>query len=363
MIKVRRSAGVVALAASVAMILAACGGNDSSSEETAAETVTEETVVVEEEAPAEGGGEALRVTYIPKNLGNPYFDAIVKGFNEAAPGLNMTVEVVAPAQAGATDQIPFIDAAIQQQVDAIAISPNDADALCPSLKRAMEAGIVVLTVNGDTATDCREASITPVDFSQLGRYLVDLTASVTGSEGEWAFLSATSTAPDQNAWLEGASEYIASGESPAGLTLVDTVYGDDAPDKSATEAQALLTKFPNLAAINAPTTVGIAAAAQVLSQSPRKGQVQVTGLGTPNQMREFIKDGTVQKFALWNPALQGVIAANLIAGIKNGSITPGEQVAFEVPGVGERIMAGADRVIIAGPPQEFDASNIDDFDF
>ena len=121
--------------------------------------------------------------------------------------------------------------------------------------------------------------------------------------------------------------------------------------------------YPNLAAINAPTTVGIAAAAQVLSQSPRKGEVQVTGLGTPNQMREFIKDGTVQKFALWDPALQGVIAANLIAGIKSGAITPGEEVTFEVPGVGERIMAGADRIIIAGPPQEFDASNIDDFDF
>ena len=69
-----------------------------------------------------------KVTYIPKNLGNPYFDAIVGGFNKAAKGLNMTVKVVAPAQAGATDQIPFIEAAIQQKVDAIAISPNDATA-------------------------------------------------------------------------------------------------------------------------------------------------------------------------------------------------------------------------------------------
>lgn len=363
MIKVRRTAGIAALAASAAMILAACGGSTSSTEETAAETGSEDSVVVEEEVPAGGSGEALRVTYIPKNLGNPYFDAIVKGFNDAAPGLNMTVEVVAPAQAGATDQLPFIDAAIQQQVDAIAISPNDLDALCPSLKRAMDAGIVVLTVNGDTAPDCRDATIIPVDFSQLGRYLVDLTASVTGGEGEWAFLSATSTAPDQNSWLEGAAEYIASGESPPGLTLVDTVYGDDQPEKSSVEAQALLTKFPNLAAINAPTTVGIAAAAQVLSQSPRKGQVQVTGLGTPNQMREFIKDGTVEKFALWDPAVQGVIAANLIRGIKDGTVTPGEEVSFEVAGIGTRTMAGADRIIIGGPPQEFDASNIDDFDF
>ncbi|MDA3030185.1 MAG: substrate-binding domain-containing protein [Actinomycetota bacterium] len=252
-----------------------------------------------------------KVTYIPKNLGNPYFDAIVGGFNKAAKKLKMKVKVVAPAQAGATDQIPYIEAAIQQKVTAIAISPNDANALCPTLKRAMKQGIIVLTVNGDTAASCRQASITPTDFAVLGKYLVDQTAKVMGGPGDWAFLSATSTAPDQNSWLAGAKTYIDGGGQPT-LKLVATVYGDDAPEKSATEASALLAKYPNLKAINAPTTVGIAAAAQVLSTSPRKGKVQVTGLGTPNQMRQYIKDGTVKSFSLWDPGLQGQIAANLI---------------------------------------------------
>ncbi len=304
-----------------------------------------------------------KVTYIPKNLGNPYFDAIVSGFNKAAKKLNMTVKVVAPAQAGATDQIPFIEAAIQQRVDAIAISPNDANALCPTLKRAMKAGIVVLTVNGDTAKKCRQASITPVDFSVLGQYLVDQTASVIDGKGDWAFLSATSTAPDQNSWLEGAKKYIDGGGQP-GLTLVDTVYGDDAPEKSATEAQALLAKYPNLKAINAPTTVGIAAAAQVLSTSPLKGKVQVTGLGTPNQMRQYVKDGTVKAFSLWDPGLEGEIAANLIVAIKAKNMKPKKGLSFKIKGVGPgKWKMGKKAVIIAGPPQEFNAQNIDDFNF
>lgn len=304
-----------------------------------------------------------KVTYIPKNLGNPYFDAIVGGFQKAGKGLGMTVKVVAPAQAGATDQIPFIEAAIQQKVDAIAISPNDANALCPTLKRAMRAGIVVLTVNGDTAPSCRQASITPVDFSVLGKYLVDQTASVIDGKGDWAFLSATSTAPDQNSWLAGAKVYIDGGGQP-GLKLVDTVYGDDAPEKSATEAQALLAKYPNLKAINAPTTVGIAAAAQVLSTSPLKGKVQVTGLGTPNQMRQYIKDGTVKSFSLWDPGLQGQIAANLIVDIKAKKLKPKQGTNLTYKGVGPgKWTLGKDAVIIAGPPQEFNAQNIDKFNF
>lgn len=305
----------------------------------------------------------LTVTYIPKNLGNPYFDAIVNGFKKAAKGLNMTIKVVAPAQAGATDQIPFIQAAIQQKVTAIAISPNDANALCPTLKRAMAAGIIVLTVNGDTAPACRQASITPVDFSVLGEYLVKQTAKVTGGTGDWAFLSATSTAPDQNSWLVGAKKFIDGGGAP-GMNLVDTVYGDDQPNKSADETRALLTKYPNLKAINAPTTVGIAAAAQVLSTSPLKGKVQVTGLGTPNQMRQYVKDGTVKSFSLWDPGLEGQIAANLIVSIKGKKIVPKSGLTFKIAGVGPgKWKMDKVRVIIAGPPQEFNATNIDKFHF
>jgi rhamnose transport system substrate-binding protein len=315
-------------------------------------------------APAEPtaeSAEVLNIVYIPKNLGNPYFDNIVAGLQEAAPELNMTVEVVGPAQAGATDQIQYIDAAIQQQVDAILISPNDADALVPSLKRAMDAGIVVVSVNSDMNVEGRDLAILPVDFTTLGEFLVELTAEVTDGAGDFAILSATSTAPDQNFWIEGMEEVLAGGTYPD-LNLVDVVYGDDAPDKSTNETNALLTRYPDLKAIVAPTTVGVAAAAQVLSASPLKGQVQVTGLGTPNEMRQYIKDGTVKAVALWDPKAQGILAAHLVAALINGTLTAEAGASMDVPGVGVRVIS-ADTQVITGPPVTFNADNIDDFDF
>jgi len=315
-------------------------------------------------APAEpttDSAEVLEIVYIPKNLGNPYFDNIVAGLQEAAPELNMTVEVVGPAQAGATDQIQYIDAAIQQQVDAILISPNDADALVPSLKRAMDAGIVVISVNSDMSAEGRDLAILPVDFTTLGDFLVELTAEVTDGAGDFAVLSATSTAPDQNVWIEGMRDVLAGGAYPD-LNLVDVVYGDDAPDKSTNETNALLTRYPDLAAIVAPTTVGVAAAAQVLSASPLKGQVQVTGLGTPNEMRQYIKDGTVKAVALWDPKAQGILAAHLAAALINGTFTATPGASINVPGVGDRVV-NDDTQVITGPPVTFTAENIDDFDF
>jgi rhamnose transport system substrate-binding protein len=307
------------------------------------------------------GDGSIRVVYIPKNLGNPYFDNIVAGFNEAAADLDMTVEVVGPAQAGATDQIQYIESAIQQKVDAIAISPNDNDALVPSLQRAMDAGITVIAVNSDMNPDGRQVAILPVDFSILGSFLIDLTKEVTGGKGEFAILSATSTAPDQNSWIEGMKEVLAAGEAPD-LKLVDTVYGDDAPDKSANEAAALLTKYPNLSAIVAPTTVGVAAAAQIVSSSPSKGIVQVTGLGTPNEMRQYVKDGTVKAFALWDPKAEGILAAYLIAAITSGEIEAEPGARFSVPGLGDLTITD-DGQVITGPPVTFTADNIDNFDF
>ena len=91
-----------------------------------------------------------------------------------------------------------------------------------------------------------------------------MVGSLIGYEGEIAILSATTEAPDQNNWIVGMNETLANDPKYAKMKLVATVYGDDQPEKSTTEMEALLANFPNLKGVIAPTTVGIAAAAQVV---------------------------------------------------------------------------------------------------
>ena len=111
-----------------------------------------------------------------------------------------------------------------------------------------------------------------------------------------------------------------------------------------------------------PTTVGIAAAARYLSKSDAKGKVALTGLGTPNQLREYVKDGTVKEFALWNPQDLGTLATYAAASLARGEITGKEGDTFEAGKLGS-FTVGEDATVLLGDPYVFKADNIDDFDF
>jgi len=100
----------------------------------------------------------------------------------------------------------------------------------------------------------------------------------------------------------------------------------------------------------------------ISTTSEYKGQVALTGLGTPNQMREYVEDGTVTAFALWNPADLGYLAAFAAKALIEGEIAGDEGDSFDAGKLGE-YEVGADGVVLLGDPFVFDAENIGDFDF
>ncbi len=307
----------------------------------------------------------IKIVYIGKNTGNPYFDSITGGFEDACKEKGCEFEFVAPATAEATSQIPFIEAQIQRGVNVIGIAPNSPDALNQVLDAAKAKGILVLTVNGDLVGNesHRDATILPVDFTKTGPNQVELAGSLIGYEGEIAILSATTEAPDQNTWIAAMNETLKNDPKYAKMTLVATVYGDDQPEKSTTEMEALLSNFPNLKAVIAPTTVGIAAAAQVVQSRGIADKVAVTGLGLPSEMRDFVKDGTVKAFQLWSPYNEGWLAVHFALGVLDGSIKNEVGSTFEVPKLGTIKIEEKNAMNTQAELTTFDAANIDDFSF
>ena len=307
----------------------------------------------------------IEIVYIGKNTGNPYFDSITGGFEDACASLGCNFQFVAPATAEATSQIPIIQAQIQRGVDVIGIAPNSPDALNEVLDEATAAGILVLTVNGDLVGNetHRAATILPVDFTKTGPNQVELMGSMIGYTGEIAILSATTEAPDQNTWIAAMVATLENDPKYADMTLVATVYGDDQPEKSTTEMEALLANYPNLVGVIAPTTVGIAAAAQVVQSRGIADTVHVTGLGLPSEMRDFIKDGTVSAFQLWSPYNEGWMAVHFALGVLDGSISNEVGATFDVPNLGTITINELNAMNTQAELTKFDASNIDDFDF
>ncbi len=310
-------------------------------------------------APAAGGNK----TYIlvPKNLGNPYFDTANKGAQEAAKELGVTVTYQGSATADPTQQIQLLNSLIAQKVSGLAISANDADALVPVGKTAISQKIPVVTWDSAIAAGGRSVNVNQANPEDIGRGQIQLISKLIGGSGKIAILSATSTAPNQNQWIEFMKDELKKPENSK-LELVATVYGDDQDEKSYTQAQGLMTTYPDLKGIISPTTVGVAASARAVTDAKKIGQVLVTGLGTPNQMRDYVKSGASPAFALWNPSDLGYLAIFTLNAIATGQIQgkPGE--TFKAGKLGSYTI-DKDGNILLGKPTVFDKANIDQFNF
>jgi rhamnose transport system substrate-binding protein len=364
MARLHRSTRYLALTVGLGLTLSACGGT---TQETATtEPAGSSATTGGGETSGGGGGteyaEGLAITMLPKSVNNPYFEASSEGAQSVVDELGGTYEYTGPSDASASSQVSYINTLSQQGVDAVLLSANDPNALCSALEQARGAGSAIVTFDSDVDPSCRDLFISQVDGEEVGKALIEMAAEQIDGDGQVAILSATANATNQNAWIDVIEAELESNPDYADIELVATVYGDDEDEKSFAETQGLLQAHPDVEAIISPTTVGIAAAARYLQSSDYKGQVALTGLGTPNQMRDFVKDGTVTEFALWDPGALGELAAYAGAALASDMITGAEGDTFTAGDLGEYTV-GADGVVVLGPPTRFNAENIDDFDF
>jgi rhamnose transport system substrate-binding protein len=299
------------------------------------------------------------IALLVKNLGNGFFDAANKGAEEAAkePG-DVKIIYTGPTQATPEGQIDIINQLVAQKVNAIAVSANDADALVPALKKAMERGVTVISFDSGVSKDGRQMNLLASATDLIGDQCLKMASDLlNGQKGDVAILSATSTATNQNAWIDVMKKDV--GKFP-NVNLTSVVYGDDKQDKSYTEAKGLIDSNPNLKVIIAPTTVGIAAAAQYVEDNKLVGKVLVTGLGLPSEMINHVKSGAAPQFALWNPIDLGYAATTIAYNLATGKekATAGGELSMGKLG---KVKLDDDLSGPMAPPFVFDAKNIDEF--
>jgi rhamnose transport system substrate-binding protein len=301
----------------------------------------------------------MKIALVVKSLGNGFFDAAHKGADDAAAEIG-GIEVIytGPTSATAEGQIEIVNSLIAQQVSAIAISANDPDALVPALKRAMDRGITVISWDSGVAQEGRQVHLNPSDTDLIGETIIKLAADYLPEGGDVAILSASSTATNQNAWI-AAAEKILPQKFP-NINLVATVYGDDDPVKSTNEAKGLIASHPDLDAIIAPTTVGVVAAAQVVTDENLIGKINVTGLALPSEFKQFIDNGSSQAVALWNPIDLGYSAIHIAHALATGAATAEPGATISIGKVGEITLDDTNSAAMAAPFQ-FDKSNIEEF--
>jgi len=317
-------------------------------------------------APAQAATK-LKIAHIPKLGTIGYFQAADKGVQRACAELKATCAYKGPTEITAAAQVKEINAAVQGGYNVLIVAANDKDALVPALKAAMKKGVTVVTYDSDVAEAGRSVFVNQASSQGIGQALAKSASDLAGGKGDIAILSTTADATNQNVWIKYMKEELAA--KYPDVKVVATAYGNDKPEDSTTETQGLIQKNPTIKVIVAPTSVGIVAAAKYVSGSASKGKVFVTGLGLPNDMKTYIKDGSGAQASLWDVENFGYVAVQVANSIRNGKakVTVGSVIKSGPgdKGLKERtVTAGAvGNEIILGPATVFTKDNVDSFNF
>jgi rhamnose transport system substrate-binding protein len=370
----RVSASLIAM---LALVITACAAPGASPTETAAETQAESPP--EESAPAsEPAGEAavaepgqsVKMMLLPKFLGILPFDQAHEGALEAHEELENPeeLEFVGPTPENSVQgQIEFMTNAPVQEFDVVMISNNAGDQIAAAAEDAQAEGVRVVSWDSPIPSAAGEdLFVAQVDFDELGTVMADMALELTGDDGgQFAVLSASPDAANQNAWIAALEEALEADSKYADLELVDTVYGNDESEESYNQALALVDQYPDLEVIMAPTTVGIAAAAKAMQDEGLCEQVKVSGLGLPSEMVSYTLNGCAPQFALWSFVDLGYLTYYTSYMLATGAIEAEDGVTFEAGRMGTFTIEtdptrDAGLRVLMGPFTIYDETNVEE---
>lgn len=295
---------------------------------------------------------------MPKLVGISYFNASEKGAREAAAQLGVDLDYDGPAIDSAEEQVKMIDRWIAQGYDMMAVAPNDPELIAPALARARRAGITLLTWDADAnpQSSGREAFVSQAPVDEIGNTLVDLLGDAIDGAGKAVILTGSATSPNQNAWIRVMRARVA--EKYPQIELLETLVSDEDQSKAYRLSRDVINAHADLKGIWAITTVALPAAAKAVRDAGKSDAIFVTGLSLPNTMREYVEDGTIKKFVLWNPIDLGYLTVNAAKMLRENKLPAGQQSIGRLRNI--RVSPGE---VLLGPPLIFDRDNIGQFDF
>jgi rhamnose transport system substrate-binding protein len=254
-----------------------------------------------------GSGGKIKVAFVPKLQGIPYFEAMNVGGMQAAKDLGINWIYDGPTTADPTAQADIVRALIQQKVGVIIVAPNDPNSLAPVMKQAQDAGIKVLTSDTDAPNSVREAFVEQASAQGIGEYSVDTLAKAMGDKGEMAIVSCGETAANLNSWIQVEKATVA--KKYPNIKVLTTVYAGEDQNKATQMATDLLNANPNLNGLIGQCTSSAPAVAQAVRNAGKIGKVFTVGVGTPKSMAPYLADGSSSGSILWDVQNLGYLTA------------------------------------------------------
>jgi rhamnose transport system substrate-binding protein/rhamnose transport system permease protein len=302
-------------------------------------------------------GSRVVVGMMPKAKGDPYFVSCRKGADEAAAEVGVDLIWDGPTELDPARQNEVVEAWITRGVDVVAVSVENQAAISTVLRKARGRGIKVVTWDADSEPDARDFLVNQATPRGIGETLADEAARLLGGTGDFAIVTASLSAANQNQWIGYIKARIQ--EKHSGLRLVTIRPSDGDRDRAFSETQTILKVYPQVRLVMGIAAPAVPGAAEAVRQSGRT-DVMVTGLSLPNMCKPYVHAGIIRSVVLWNTRDLGYLSVRASAALARGALVRG-QTSFSAGRLGTLVVDG-DQILL-GKPFVFTKDNIDQFDF
>jgi len=265
---------------------------------------------------APAAAKPLDFTTVVKIAGINWFNRMETGVVEWGKGNGVNANLVGPAQADAAQQIPIIEDLISKKVDALCVVPMDPTQLDPVLKKAMDAGIIVVTHEASNQKNMN-FDIEAFDNVAFGAGLMDRLAAKMGEEGEYAVFVGSLGSKTHNEWADGG---IAQQKAkyPNMKMVGDKNESFDDAEKAYAKAKELLAKYPDLKGFQGSASTDVAGIGRAVEEAGLQDKVSVVGTSLPSIAGDLLTTGAIDAIGFWDPAVAGAACNKIAQMIKNG---------------------------------------------
>ena len=261
--------------------------------------------------------------------GIPWFNAMEMGIEKRAAEIGMDAEMIGPVSADPALQVQAIEDLIAKGVDVIGVVPNDESALEPVLKKAQDAGIIVISHEGPGLKNV-DWNFELASAKGFGEAYGKLLAEKMDGPGKYAVFVGSLTVPLHNAWADAAIAWLSANHPE--IELIGDRYGvAENVDDSRSTALDLIAANPDLKGFLAFGSQGPIGAARAVEERRKGGEIVVLGPFSPGQGRKMVHSGVLSGGFMWNPAQAGEVFVTLGKMLADGEkITDG----MDIPGLG-----------------------------
>jgi rhamnose transport system substrate-binding protein len=312
---------------------------------------------------AASGSSSTTLFMLPKFTGIPPFTQADVAAAAQAKVFGYTLKYGGPTSSSATEQVSFINEAVAAGDKGIFADADNPAAITPALQRAEAHGVKVISWDSDTLPAGRTVYVQGTSATSIAQTELNMLGSQIGYSGSFVILSAEATDSNQVLWnndLKADLKTMSKYKNMKLLTIVNPP--DDSAASATTYMQSILSEYPSIKGVIAPTTVAIAAAAQVLQQQKLCSKYVLTGLGDPSQMKSYVTSGCVKQFALWSFGREGTVAMCAMHAALTGTLTGKTGQSFTCGSFGS-ISVATGGVVTAGPAEVFSKANLSAFTF